>query len=135
MRKRYGLRFLTIEHINFLKDPDTLHKWIGLSLKERCLMFHRHFGNHRINSTLLSKFYKKYKIKCKKIKFVKLINPEKEHEYERWRLELKEQIADLKQKHYRIIYLDESIFTTKTIRRKEYTPNRNPLRIEQSKIN
>jgi hypothetical protein len=90
MRKRYGLRFLTSEHINFLKDPETLHMWIGYSLKERCLMFHRHFGSHRINSTLLSQFYKKYKIKCKKIKFVKLINPEKEQEYEQWRLELKE---------------------------------------------
>ena len=95
-------------------------------------MFHRHFGNHRINPTLLSQLYKKYKIKCKKIKFVKPINPEKEHEYEQWRLDIKDKIADLKQKHYRIIYLDESIFTTKTIRRKEYTPNRTPLRIAQS---
>ena len=89
-RKRYGFRFLTIEHTKFLLDPDTLHQWIGRSLKERCLLFHRHFGNHRINSTLLSLFYKKHKIKCKKIKFVKPINPDKEHEYEQWRLDLKE---------------------------------------------
>ena len=45
-------------------------------------MFHRNFGNHRINPTLLSKFYKKFKIKKKKIKWVKHINPDKEAEYE-----------------------------------------------------
>lgn len=57
IRKRYGMRFLSAEHVEFLLDPDTLHNWIGLSLEERCIMFHRHFGNHRINETLLRKFY------------------------------------------------------------------------------
>ena len=90
------MRFLKPEHIDFLKDPHTLEKWIGLSLKERCVMFHRHFGNHRINPTLLRKFYHIYKIKRKKIKFTKPINPEKEEEYEKWRVELKDKIADLK---------------------------------------
>lgn len=87
-------------------------------------MFHRHFGNHRINPTLLSKCYKKYKIKKKKIKWVKHINPDKEAEYEQWRLDLKLKLADLKRDHYRIIYLDEAVFTTKTIRNVEYTANR-----------
>ena len=45
-------------------------------------MFHRHFGNHHINATLLHKFYLKHKIKKKKIKWVKHINPDKEAEYE-----------------------------------------------------
>ena len=84
------------EHIDFLKDPETLEKWISRSLKERCVLFHRHFGNHRINPTLLRKLYHIYKIKRKKIKFTKLINPDKEEEYEKWRLELKEKIAYLK---------------------------------------
>ena len=37
-----------------------------------------------------------HKIKCKKIKFTKPINPEKEEEYEKWRLDLKEKIVELK---------------------------------------
>ena len=124
IRKRYGMRFLSAEHIEYLLDPDTLHSWIGLSLKQRCLMFHRHFGNHRINATLLRNFYREHKIRKKKIKWVKHINPDKEAEYEQWRLDLKVELAQLKRDHYRIIYLDEAVFTTKTIRSVEYTPNR-----------
>ena len=92
-------------------------------------MFHRHFGNHRINPTLLRKVYAMHKVKNKKVKFVKHINPEKEVEYEQWRLDIKARIEQLKADHYRIIYLDESVFTTKTIRVKEYTHKREPLRI------
>ena len=87
-------------------------------------MFHRHFGNHRINPTLLSKVYRENKIRKKKIKWVKHINPDKEEEYEQWRLDLKKELLELKRDHYRIIYLDEAVFTTKTIRSIEYTPNR-----------
>ena len=135
IRKRYSMRFLKAEHIEFLISPDTLHNWIGLSLKERCVFFHRHFGNHRINPTLLRKFYQKHKIKKKKIKWVKHINPDKEAEYEQWRLDLKQQLADLRRDHYRIVFLDEAIFTTKTIRKIEYTPNRRPLRVPQALLN
>lgn len=72
------MRFLTDEHKEYLKSRETLFEWIGLSLKERCIRFHRRFGLHRINPTLLSKFYKINKIKMKKIKMVKIIDPNKE---------------------------------------------------------
>ena len=131
IRKRYGLRFLTSEHKDFLLDPKTLQDWIGRSLKERCILFHRHFGNHRINPTLLRKVYKMHGIKRKKIKWVKRINSEKETEYEQWRLDLKLKLAEFRRNHYRIIFLDETIFTTKTIRRFEYTEKRKPLCVPQ----
>ena len=87
-------------------------------------MFHRHFGDHRINPTLLSRFYHMHKIKKKTVKFVKHIDPEKAQEYEQWRLDLKQKIVELKSQHYRIIWLDETIFTSKSIRIIEYTKNR-----------
>ena len=126
---RYGMRYLSAEHTAFLLSPDTLKNWIGFSLEERCLMFHRHFGNHRINPTLLRRFYHEHKIRKKKIKWVKHINPDKEAEYEEWRLNLKHELSDLRRDHYRIIFLDEAVFTTKTIRNVEYTANRDPLRV------
>ena len=115
IRQRYGIRFLKPEHIEFLKSPETLSLWAGKSLKERCLLFHRHFGDHRINITLLRKFYTLYRIKRKKIKLVKKIDPSKDVEYEEWRLGLVSDISRILEDHYRIIYLDETIFTTKTI--------------------
>ena len=39
--RRFGMRYLTEEHKAFLRDPETLHNWISLTLKERCVMFHR----------------------------------------------------------------------------------------------
>ena len=73
-----------------------LDRWAGKSLKERCVLFHRHFGNHRINRTLLRKVYQMHKIKSKRIKKVKLINPDKEIEYENWRKEIKDKVRRLK---------------------------------------
>ena len=80
------------------------------------MLFHRHFGNHRINPTLLRKFYALHKIRRKHVKFTKEINPDKEHEYEKWRVDLKDTIANLKEDGYKIIYLDEVVFTSKTIK-------------------
>lgn len=65
--------------------------------------------------------YRIHKIKSKRIKQVKLINPDKEIEYENWRLEIKNRIGKLKSKAYRIIYLDECVFTTKTMKSTDYT--------------
>ena len=87
----------------------------------RCLLFHRHFGNHRINPTLLRKVYSKHKIKRKRIKLTKEIKPEKEEEYELWRLDLKRRIRELQADGYKIIYLDECGLTTKTLQTNDYT--------------
>ena len=112
-----------------------MNLWSGKPLKERCLLFHRQFGNHRINSTLLRKVYRIHKIKNKKIKKTKPFNPEKEIEYENWRLEIKERIKTLKAQGYRIIYLDETLFTTKTLKSTDYTLKLKPHRILQASIN
>ena len=116
------MRFLSNEHIEYLKSPDILQLWSGKSLQLRCVLFHRHFGNHRINPTLLRKFYALHKIRSKHVKFTKEINPDKEHEYEEWRVDLKDKIASLKNEGYKIIYLDEALFTSKTIKKTDYSP-------------
>ena len=72
------MHFLSKEHIEYLKSPDTLNFWAGKTLEQRCVLFHRHFGNHRINSTLLRKFYALHKIRKKHVKFTKDIDPDKE---------------------------------------------------------
>ena len=52
---------------------------------------------------------------------VKKIDPSKDIEYEEWRLGLVSDISRILEDHYRIIYLDETIFTTKTIHTSAYT--------------
>ena len=116
------MRFLSIEHIEYLKSDDTLLLWSGKTLEQRCVLFHRHFGNHSINPTLLRKIYALHKIRRKHVKFTKDIDPDKESEYEVWRLDLKDKISSLKEEGYKIVYLDEAVFTTKTIKKTDYSP-------------
>lgn len=130
-RCRYGIRFLTQEHIDFLCNPQTLSKWSGKSYKERCILFHRQFGNHRINPTLLKKVYTKHKIKRKKIKLTKTIKPGKDQEYEQWRCCIKDRIKDLVEQDYCIIYTDESYFTTKTIQMTDISPSKIHHRVSE----
>ena len=116
------MRFLSNEHIEYLKSDDTLLLWSGKTLEQRCVLFHRHFGIHSINLTLLQKFYALHKIRRKHVKFTKDIDPDKESEYEVWRLDLKDKISSLKEEGYKIVYLDEAVFTTKTIKKTDYSP-------------
>ena len=51
----------------------------------------------------------------------KPIRVEKEEEYEQWRIGMKERLQELKGEGYRIIYLDECGFTTKTLQTSDYT--------------
>ena len=70
---------------------------------------------------MLRKVYSKHKIKRKRIKLTKEIKPEKEEEYELWRLDLKRRIRELQADGYKIIYLDECGLTTKTLQTNDYT--------------
>ena len=71
------------------------------------MLFHRHFGNRRINPTLLRKVYGLHNIKRKRIKFTKDIKADKEEEYGYWRQGMQERMDKLKADGYKIIYLDE----------------------------
>ena len=117
-----------------MTDPETLNLWSGISLKHRCVLFHRHFGNHRINQTLLRKVYRLHKIKRKSIKLTKPIKVQKQEEYEQWRIGMKERIQELQSEGYKIIYLDECWFATKTLQGSDYTNRNYKHRIEMSKV-
>ena len=63
IRKRYVIRFLKPEHIEFLTNPQIINDWAAHPLKHRCVLFHRKFPDHRINPTLLTRIYKMHKVK------------------------------------------------------------------------
>ena len=56
------------EHIEYIKNENTLREWAHLSLDQRARMFHRTFPEIKISSTLLAKTYKTLGIKFKFIK-------------------------------------------------------------------
>ena len=66
-------RRLEKEHLDFITDPTTLGRWAGYTLKKRCQMFHRQFGDKRIAVTTLRKLYLRHKIKRKKVRQEKFL--------------------------------------------------------------
>lgn len=78
--------------------------------------------------------YRKHKIRRKRIQLTKPVKPEKLLEYEAWRQGLKERISELKGDGYKIIYLDESMFTTKTFRSAEYMVRKQHLQIPMPSV-
>ena len=41
IRKRYGIRYIKPEHVEFLTDQQRLNDWGAHTLKHRCVLFHR----------------------------------------------------------------------------------------------
>ena len=78
--------------------------------------------------------YSIHKIKRKRIKLTKEIQPDKEQYYEGWRMGMQERITELKAEGYRIIYLDECLITTKALLMSDYTNLNTKHRIQMAKV-
>jgi len=61
--------------------------------------------------------------------------PDKEEEYEEWRIGVRERIKELKEQGYRILYMDESVYTSKTILMHDYTPLNTVHHVPMTKVN
>ena len=64
---------MTSSQIEYLTSHATLDKWVGLSLEERRVMFHRQFPDKRISIYRLRKAYREAGIKLKKIQTTKIV--------------------------------------------------------------
>ena len=62
-------------HIAFLTSEGTLQKWSAMNLDERCQHFHREFPDTRIYNGRLSRLYRTYKIRKKKLRLTKILTP------------------------------------------------------------
>ena len=66
-------RQLTSGQIEWLTSHATLDKWVGLSLEERLVMFHRQYPEKKITIYRLRKAYREAGIKLKKIQTTKIV--------------------------------------------------------------
>ena len=73
-----------------------------------------------MNYTLLSKIFSIHKIKKRKIKWEKKAKVENEAKYARWKAQMIRDLNKAKRDGYKIIYIDETIFTRSTVPKIEY---------------
>ena len=112
-------------------SPFTLEKWAGCSLKQRTIYFHRQFPDKRIAVTSLRRLYQKHGIKRKKVRQEKS-NPWKDRRgYVEECQQRLDQLADHRARGRLIVFLDETVFSKKALKLKEYSAKNTSLCVEQ----
>ena len=82
--------------------------------------FIKQFPGSRMGYTLLSKVYRMHGVKKRMITWKKKANNRTELEYMREKKKLLRQLEKAKKDGYRIIYLDEAMFTKSALPKTEY---------------
>ena len=85
--------------------------------------------------TLLSKVYKMHGVKKRTITWKKKANVRTEEEYKREKKKLLRQLKKARKDGYRIIYLDEAMFTKSALPKTEYCLPKQNLNIDKSQTN
>ena len=86
-----------------------------MSLAERSKHFMKQFPGSKMNYTLLSRVYKMHGVKKRRITCKKKSNNRSEEDLKREKKKLLRQLEKLRKDGYRIIYLDETMFTKQVI--------------------
>ena len=91
-----------------------------MSLVDRCKDFRREFPAAHINPTLLRQVYTVHKIKKKKFRWYKTPVSQDTNKDRQTLTTMKQQLTKAKNEGYRIIYIDETMFTRKTVQETEW---------------
>ena len=127
-------RKLDDQHFAYLTSEATLEKQAGLTLKERCEVFEHLFPPKRLCATTLRRIYLKHKITRKAVRQLKPLPASKAQDYRLWREKLLEEVNKAEQEQRKFIYLDEIMFTKKTLLTKAYSHRFSNLAVDQDKV-
>ena len=88
-----------------------------------------------MNPTLLRQIYNRHRIKKKKLRWYKEAANKEESVIQQDLTKMKRALSKAKRDKYRIIYLDETCFTRKTVAGNEWALPGQNLAIEEKKLN
>ena len=129
-RQKWGYRFLKQHELDHITDKRTLDKQVGFSLKDRCIAISKEFPQIHINPTLLRKVYFKYGIKKKRFRYYKSDKNKDEETIARELRRMRRELAKARKDGYRIIYIDECMFTRATLPKTEWTLPKNNMNVD-----
>ena len=113
----------------------TLRQQTGLSLKDRSEHFRHKYPQAHMNPTLYRQVYRRHWIRKKKFRWYK-VDPKATEESQRYDLaRMKRQLTMAKNDGFRIVYLDETMFTRKTVAEAEWTLPKQNVMIHDAKLN
>ncbi len=99
-------------HVEFLISQETLNDQAEKTLAERCVLLHRKFPELKISPSYLSLIYKKNSIRRKVIILGKELRPWQRDKFSAMFQQMKSEIRDALSMKKKILFVDESMFTT-----------------------
>ena len=118
--------------MQWLTSNATLRAQTALSLKDRSQHFMREHPAAHMNPTLLREVYRRQGIKKKKLRWYKYDKNATEAEIRRDLARMKRQITMATNDGYRLVYLDETMFTRKTLRLEEWSKPKENVRVDEA---
>lgn len=112
--KKWSIRKLDDEHLDFLISDETLRKWRPYSLRTRVLLFHRQFPDRFISVSRLRQIYQLHGIGFKEITITQALTPKQLEGQTAGRSAAFKRIIDLQEAGATIVYADEAVFTSGT---------------------
>ena len=93
-------------------------------------MFRKEFPTAKLNPTLLRKIYSIHKIKKKKIKWYKSGKDQGADQVQSYLSRMRKKLAKVRREGYRVNYIDETVFTRKTVKDREWCASRSNLAVD-----
>ena len=128
------VRMLDQEHYEFLLNPRILERWAGLTMKQRTIMFHRQFTDKRIAVTSLRRLYLKNGVRSKKVRQEKVMPEQTRQNFVQKSRSLVEDIEQAKREGRLIVYIDEILFSKRSIKLREWAKKNSNLTVNQEDV-
>ena len=128
------VRILDQEHYDFLLNPRILERWAGFTMKQRTIMFHRQFTDKRIAVTSLRRLYLRNGVRCKKVRQEKVMPEQTRQNFIQKSRSLVEDIEQAKREGRLIVYIDEILFSKRSIKLREWAKKNSNLTVNQEDV-
>ena len=128
------VRQLGPEHVQYLTSMHTLERWAGLTMQKRTVYFHRKFTDKRIAVTSLRRLYLRNGIRCKKVRQEKVMPAQTRENFVQKCRSLVEDIEQAKREGRLIVYIDEILFTKRSLKLREWAQKNSNLTVNQEDV-
>ena len=104
---------------------------VGLTIGERRAQFLRRYPDRQISESQYWRLYRKHHVRKKKIRITKVNDADRERRIRRETEFMAQQLRVMMQRGFRIVYLDETMVTTKTIPTHEWSGVSHQIQVDQ----
>ena len=122
---------LSDEQLAWILSRETMMQQVGLTIGERRAQFLRRYPDRQISESQYWRLYRKHHVRKKKIRITKVNDADRERRIRRETEFMAQQLRVMMQRGFRIVYLDETMVTTKTIPTHEWSGVNHQIQVDQ----